>query len=136
MKKRNSLYLIITLSCLFLMIGLTTIIFLCIGKYGESLFFIIPAIFLFPMFLTFYKTPENANYHVFKLIVLYVSRFLLAILAILIPALIWYFIPNLKENVASFYLLFPFFEVFLLYNITAVYFMIDSKKQISKTIEK
>ncbi len=126
-KKKKILFLIFSL--LYLGIIVPSIVFLCMGKYGEAMFFLLPSIFLIPIFLSFYKIPQKTNRHPFLLFLTFLLRYLLDIVAIVLPSLLWFLIPELKESVSNIFNLVPFFEVFLVYNIVIVFFIFDSKAQ-------
>lgn len=113
-----TIYGIIFLSCLILC---------CLNLLSYALLLIIPSIFLIPIFLTFYKIPERTNRHSGKLILLIVLRYFLDALAMAIPALVWYFIPSIKESVSAVFLLTPFFQVFLIYIIIIVLSILETK---------
>lgn len=132
-QKRN---LIITFSSLYMVLLIAVIVLCCLKLFGYAILTIVPAPFLIPIFLTFYKVPKKTNRHAFLLILSIIGRYLLDTLAILIPALLWYYIPYLKENVASIFLLIPFFEVIFIYNIVAVLYIIQSKADIKRTNKK
>ncbi len=128
--------LILIFSLLYLGILIPSIIFLCLGKYGEMMFFLLPSLFLVPIFLSFYKIPKKTNRHPFLLFLSFFLRYLLDILAIVLPSLLWFLVPELKESVSNFFNLVPFFEVFLVYNIVIVFYIVDSKTQAEKMDKK
>lgn len=132
-QKRN---LIILFSSLYAAIIIAVIVLCSLNLFGYALLTGVPAPFLLPIFLSFYKIPKKTNRHVFLLVLSIIGRYVLDILAILIPALLWYYIPYLKENVSAIFLLIPFFEVIFIYNIVVVLYIIQSKADIKRTNEK
>jgi hypothetical protein len=112
------------------------IVFLCLGKWGISMLCGVPSVFLIPIFLTFYKIPEKTNKHSFLLVMLTITRYLLSLIGILLPAVLWYFIPVLKESANAFLLLVPFVEIILVYNIVAIMSIVESKRQITRMNKK
>ncbi len=121
--------LILIFSLLYAGIFIPSVIFLCLSMYGEMMFFLFPSVFLVPIFLTFYKIPKKTNRHPFLLFLSFLLRYLLDIAAIVLPSLLWFLIPELNESVSNIFNLVPFFEVFLVYNIVIVFYIIDSKTQ-------
>ncbi len=74
--------------------------------------------------------------HIFLLILSFLLRYFFVACAIVVPALIWNYLPSLKETTNSFFILVPFFEVFFVYNIVIVLSILDSKKEIQRMNEK
>ena len=121
---------------IYVIIVTLVIVFLCLGKYGISMLCGVPSLFLVPIYLTFEKIPEKTDRHAAILILLIIARYLFAIIAILLPSLLWYYIPLLKESANAFLLLIPLVEVILVYNIVIVSNIAESKKQITRMNEK
>ena len=99
--------LIFIFSLLYVGIFIPSIVFLCLGMYGEMMFFVLPSIFLVPIFLSFYKIPKKTNRHPFLLFLSFLLRYLLDIAAIVLPSLLWFLIPELKESVSNIFNLVP-----------------------------
>ncbi len=134
MKKKHPSLIIF--SIMYAVILTAIIISLCLGKYGVTMLCGVPSVFLVPIYLTFLKIPENTNRHAMKLILLILARYALSIIALLLPTLLWYYIPSLKESANAFFLLIPCLEVVLVYNIVAISSVVESKKQITRMKEK
>ena len=128
--------LIIVFSTIYILILGACIGLLIAGLYGHILFFGFPALFLIPIFLTFYKAPKKTNYHVGMFIFQILVRYLMIGVAIAIPALIRYFVPAIQESVNALFLLVPFFEVILVYIIIMILFIIKSKQEANKVKDK
>lgn len=135
MKSNKKLYLSIFLP-LYSIIGITSLVFLCLQRYGVAIFFAFPLLFLFPIFLTFVKIPKEMDKHIFLLVLSFLLRYLFVACAIVIPTLLWNYLPSLKETTNSFFVLVPFLEVFFVYNIVIVLYVLDSKKEIQRMNEK
>ncbi len=112
--------LIILFIIYYSLIYITSIIFLCLGLYSHAITFALPTLFLIPIFLTFEKVPSRADLHVFFLIISIIGRFLLAVAAIGLPALIWSCFEGLKSTMHPAFLLVPFIEVISIYIIIIV----------------
>ena len=80
----------------------TGIVLMMTGMLYEGLFFLIPAICSVIIFFSFYADKSNA-----VAVTAMVIRMLIVIAAILVPALLWYFIEGVKEAVNVFYLFVP-----------------------------
>lgn len=123
------------LGFLYLLSLALTITFLCLGMYGVTLFTAIPMAFLIPIHLTFFYQPgESGKSYVF-IYLLSFARLLCMTLAILIPALIWNFIPWIKEGVNALWIIFPASEVLFVYIINIVC-MYQTSRQEEKNEKK
>ncbi len=121
--------IVILFFILYTLLYTTSIIFLSFGLYCQAIVFSFPTLFLIPIYLTFIKIPNQVDQHVFFLILSILLRFLLSLLAIAIPALLWYFIEPFKNTMNSIFLLVPFFEVMLIYIIIISLFIKKTKKE-------
>lgn len=130
--KKHKYIPFILLTILYIGVFVTSIVFLFLKQFGNAIFFSIPLFFLFPVFLTFYKVPKNPNKHIFLFILTILIRYLCDVALILIPTLIWYYIPQIKENTSSLMVLVPFLELFVVYNITIIFYIVDSKQEIQR----
>lgn len=134
MKKHSKTFILF--SIIYFIILICVIVFLCLKQYGVSILIGAPSLFLIPIYLSFKKIPERTNKHIFTLIVLIIGRYFLALIAMLLPTLLWYYIPTIKEQTNSLLLLIPFIEVIFVYNIVIVENIFDSKKQIARMNKK
>lgn len=116
-----------TFISLYIIIAISAITLLTMKYYGIAILISVPSVFLIPIYLTFHKIPKKTNQHVFFLVISIISRYLLAIIAMLTPALIWYYIPTIKENTNAIFLLLPFIEIIFIYTIVIVQNIIESK---------
>ena len=82
-QKRN---LVILFSSLYAAIIIAVIVLCSLNLFGYALLMGVPAPFLLPIFLSFYKIPKKTNRHAFLLVLSIIGRYVLDILAILIPA--------------------------------------------------
>lgn len=131
MKKETKKILLIYIP-LYTAIAITSLIFLILKMYTLSYIFFIPCLFLFPIFLTFYKLPKKTNRHPMSLILSIILRYVLIFLAIFTPAIMWFYLPNGKDSVNALFLLVPFIEIFTDYLIIFVWFVFDNKGKLRK----
>lgn len=126
MKKETKKILFIYIP-LYIAIIITSLFFLIFKMYTISYIFFIPSLFLFPIFLTFYKLPKKTNKHQMHLILSIILRYIFIFLSLFIPAIMWFYLPNGKDSTNALFLLVPFFEIFIDYFIIFIWFVFDNK---------
>lgn len=120
--------ILITFILYYLALWISTITLLFLHHEGIAMLLGLPTFFLLPIYLTFSHVPERTDRHRFFLIMSILLRYLLITLALLIPALLWYYLPDIKAKTNAIFLLLPFFEVFIVYNIVNVENILDAKQ--------
>ena len=128
MKTKTDKTALIGFILLYTSIVIVTIVFLCLKNYGGAIFAFLPSFFLYPIYLTFTKTPKRADLSLGLLILLILLRAVLVALAFIIPLLMWYFLDVIRAQTSLLFLLFPLFEVFFIYNIVVVVYIRKDKK--------
>ena len=93
---------------------LTGVILLCMGKMKESVFAFIPFPFCIWTFFSFYY-PKDVQKHTGLLFLSIASRFICNLISMLIPALIWKFVPSFYNSISGYWILLPFIEIMLTY---------------------
>lgn len=112
----------ITFSCIYGAIAIAVIVLLILKLFGEALFVGFPALVLFPIYLTFYHQYKGTGSDLKAMIFGNTLRFLFVLIGILGPALIWYFVPALKESTSSYLIFVPAVEVLGVYTLVMVHF--------------
>lgn len=110
---------------------LSAIVLLCLNLYKEILFFLFPLPFALIIFFSF-LFPRKVLGHGFKLFLSIFIRYLAIIISILVPTLIWYFIPNFKD--VSAYYIFASFDIVLVTYIISI--VCNLSKERGKNEEK
>ncbi len=103
------------------------IILLCIGHIPESMFAFLPIPFCSWVYFSFFY-PKDVQAHAGGLFLSIFSRFLCMVASLLLPALIWKFVPAYKD-ISYFWLFFPFAEVMLVYGLTILNNILEKKKE-------
>lgn len=123
--KKEKLLVRIAFIVLYSLILIAEFIALGLAGYNYSYFILIPALFLVPIYLTFDKVPQGTDKKVGILILLILARYFLVISACLIPALLYYFIPAIKESVLGYAFFIPGAEILGVYFIVFIQYVYD-----------
>ncbi|MFA6861856.1 MAG: hypothetical protein WCR56_05750 [Bacilli bacterium] len=115
---------------------LATIIVVFLKLYGFAVFIGIPIAFFIPIVLTQVYTPADVSKHIAKEVILIVLRYVFMILSCLIPALIWYLVPWIKESVNAFAILIPPSEILVLYIISIIFTYFNAGNEEKNTNKK
>ncbi len=111
----------ITFGIIYSALILATIILLILKRFGEAIFVGFPMLVLFPIYLTFlwqYRGKEMVKGMIFGNVI----RFLLILLGILGPALIWYYVPSIHDATSSYLIFIPAVEVLGIYTLVMIHF--------------
>ena len=106
---------------------LTGVILLCMGKMKESVFAFIPFPFCIWTFFSFYY-PKDVQKHTGFLFLSIASRFICNLISILVPALIWKFVPSFNDSISGYWILLPFIEIMLTYIAYTVTNILEKKE--------
>ena len=115
--KKEPKHSLLFLGPVYFVIILATIILLSLQKWAYSVIVVLPTLFLYPIWLTFiksrdYQGKKKATHYLLRFL-----RYLLVILAILIPALLYSYVPFFFSALQGFSLLIPPSEVLILYRL-------------------
>lgn len=102
------------------------IVLLILGKAKETVFAFIPIVFCTWTFFSFFY-PKDVQKHTFLLVLVIVSRFLCNLLSLLIPALIWKFVPDFSETVSYYFFLLPLGLIMVTYICSVTCNMLDKE---------
>lgn len=114
---------IITFSVIYSIVLVIALILLILKRFGEAVFVAFPLLVLFPIYLSFRIQYYNRKLSAGLLIASNIIRFVLIVVGILIPTLIWYFVPAIKESTSKFMVFVPAVEVLGVYTFVMVHFM-------------
>lgn len=115
--KKEPKYSLLFLGPVYFVIILATIILLSLQKWAYSVIVVLPTLFLYPIWLTFIKSRDYQGKKKAPHYLLRFLRYLLVILAILIPALLYSYVPFFFSALHGFSLLIPPSEVLILYRL-------------------
>ena len=115
--KKEPQYSLLFLGPVYFVIILATIILLSLQKWAYSVIVVLPTLFLYPIWLTFIKSRDYQGTKKAPHYLLRFLRYLLVILAILIPALLYSYVPFFFSALQGFSLLIPPSEVLILYRL-------------------
>lgn len=96
---------------------LAAVILLSFRKWAYALIVLIPLVFLYPIWMTFIQSRDYQGKKKFPYYGYILLRYLLVLLCVLIPALLYHYIPFFSDNLTGFSLLIPPSEVLILYRL-------------------
>lgn len=96
---------------------LAAIILLSFRKWSYAVIVLIPLVFLYPIWMTFIQSRDYQGKKKFPYYGYILLRYLLVLLCVLIPALLYYYIPFFSDNLTGFSLLISPSEVLILYRL-------------------
>lgn len=106
---------------------ITGIILLCLGRWKESIFAFLPFPFCTWTFWSFYY-PKDIQKNVPVLVLTIVSRFTCNVISMVVPAVMWRFVPSFHDSVSYYWILMPFIEVMIAYALYAVANITEKKE--------
>lgn len=117
---------------LYLLILAGEITVLILKSYATSLYLLVPACCLVPIYLTFERVPKETNYHVFHLVLLILARYFLIAISLLLPVLLTVYIPSLKADTSVVYTFISASEVLAVYLIIFLEYVLPEKENKGK----
>lgn len=96
---------------------LAAVILLSFRKWAYAVIVLIPLVFLYPIWMTFIQSRDYKGKKKFPYYGYILLRYLLVLLCVLIPALLYHYIPFFSDNLTGFSLLIPPSEVLILYRL-------------------